>query len=137
VIERRRNLPPMLCGDHHGSPVEITSPPVVPQPLPGPQHITQWGLGTTGRSRERTDEPLVGGNDPGQLGLLGHHLANEDGPRITGGPPWELRPSRPGAFILPPSGDGPADGPDLVGGSDPTELVGPTAYLAQLQTWSP
>ncbi len=55
-------------------------------------------------------ESVVGGDDPGQLGLLGHGLAHQHGPRVTGGPPRQVVPPGGTAVGRTPRLDGRPEG---------------------------
>ena len=69
------------------------------------------GSGT--RSRKRA----VGGDHPVDLGLLGHDLADQHRPRVTGGPPGQVGPARAGPSAVPQLWMATPQGPDLAGRS--------------------
>ena len=76
---------PLDDGDGRG--VEVERPPVVPEPGPQPHHLARRCRRTRRRVGEAGEEGVVAGDHAVDLGLLGHHLGDEDGPRVAGRPP--------------------------------------------------
>jgi len=106
--------PASVVGHHcQRRPVQVPGPPVVAEALPDPEHLTQRCGGTGRRCREPVEERPIGGYHAGQLGLLGHHLADQNGPGVTGRTPRELGSPRIGPGRGAPRFDAPADGLEL------------------------
>ena len=88
--EHREILGPAVCGHVGRRAVERERPSVVPEALPLDDHLGGR------RGRERLDrrpalEPApVARNDPVDLRLLEHHLADEDGVRVPRVTPREV-----------------------------------------------
>ena len=72
------------------SPVQADRPPVVAQPLPLDDRLGGRGCGQRLDGRPPLEPPLVPGDHPLDLGLLQHHLADEDRVGIPCVPPGEV-----------------------------------------------
>ncbi len=107
VGQGRRHPTAVLLHHRPGGQVETAGATVVPEPLPGAEDLPQGGGGARGRIGKAVEEPVVGRYHPGQLGLLGHHLADQHRPRVTGAPPRQFRPPRAATIGRPPRVDGP------------------------------
>ena len=63
---------------------------VVPEARPLVEHVSERRRSEVGGGREPLQEPLVAGRHPVDLGLLEHHLADEDPVRIAGVAPGKV-----------------------------------------------
>ena len=75
--------PPCSATTRRAVACRFTAPAGIAEALPQPQHIAQRCRCTRGRGGERTQEQLPLRDHPAHLGLLQHHLRNEDRPRVT------------------------------------------------------
>ena len=79
-----------------GRAVEVQRSAVVAQTCPCPHHLCRARASARSRRREPRDESSEGVDDPTSLGLLQHHLAHQDEPRVSGRPPREFPPQLAG-----------------------------------------
>ena len=63
---------------------QVQRPAVVAHPLPCPEDVGRARFGERLDGRKALEEPGPRVDDPGDLGLLGHHLRDEDGVGIAG-----------------------------------------------------
>ena len=85
--------------DHGGgTPVQVDRPPVVAQPGPQPHHVAHGRGRAGGRRREPGQEAAPVRDHAVDARLLGHHLRDEDRPRVPGRPPRQVAevPRAPG-----------------------------------------
>lgn len=77
---------------HHldGRRLEVSSPPVVPEPLPAGHDILERGLGQRLKGWKSVQKPLEGGDDPIHLGLLKHRLRHQTVITAPVTPPGQL-----------------------------------------------
>ena len=75
--------------------VEVARPARVAQALPVPQHVAERRRRARRGVGYRVAERRPLRDDPARLGLLQHHLGDEDAPRIAGRPPRQVAQPRP------------------------------------------
>ena len=72
--------------------VEIARAPVIAEPLPRLADLGGARLGEVDQLRPAGQEPAVEQFHPAHLGLLQHHLRDQDVVRVPGAPPGEIAP---------------------------------------------
>ena len=83
-------LTSVLLRDRHGRPVQVECAAVVTQSRPEAHDVARPGSGAVPRRGECREKRLVVPDDTVNLCLLEHHFTDQDAPRITRGPPWQV-----------------------------------------------
>ena len=79
-----------FSGNRFGAPVKVTRPGIITEPLEGVEDLGFAGLSKRPDGRETAEPSIIVRNDSRGLGLLKHHLGNEDGVGILGAAPREI-----------------------------------------------
>ena len=88
-IDGRRQFPLEFLGDPGRRLLERQCPPVVAQTLPEQEDLVEGRSGQRREIGEAFDEVLILSQDPLHLGLLQHHLGDQDAIGVPGEPPGQ------------------------------------------------
>ncbi len=112
IAELVGHLPAMAHIDCHRGAVQIHRSSVVAETRPQGDDVGDGRSSQRHRGRESCEELCIPFDDPVDLGLLEHELADENRPRVAGAPPGQI-PARAGEPVEQGSLQISTHGPDL------------------------